>query len=132
MLHRINLVHLSLQGGGVVNKLNHYNSSSSDISRAATFGSVSECSTPFISPHGTPVPFNRSRHNSAQGRLCRSRHSSGLAPYRYNAASAANFSPMALNNLNNPYSPQPSTPVAVSGDEMMGKKKRRPEKKPTV
>ena len=37
-----------------------FNSASSDISRAATFGSTSECSTPFISPHGTPVPFNRS------------------------------------------------------------------------
>lgn len=36
-----------------------FNSASSDISRAATFGSTSECSTPFISPHGTPVPFNR-------------------------------------------------------------------------
>ena len=59
-----------------------FGSSGSDISRAATFGSASECSTPFISPHGTPIPFNRSRHNSAQGRLCRSRHSSGVAPYR--------------------------------------------------
>ena len=63
--------------------------SGSDISRAATFGSASESSTPFISPQGTPIPFNRfafnsmswiqsnfilrSRHNSAQGRLCRSR-----------------------------------------------------------
>lgn len=62
-----------------------FGSSGSDISRAATFGSTSECSTPFISPHGTPIPFNRSRHNSAQGRLCRSRHSSGLGeehPYQ--------------------------------------------------
>ena len=60
-----------------------FGSSGSDISRAATFGSASECSTPFISPHGTPIPFNRSRHNSAQGRLCsRSRHSSGVGPYR--------------------------------------------------
>ncbi|XP_059082606.1 uncharacterized protein LOC131880102 isoform X2 [Tigriopus californicus] len=92
-----------------------FGSSSSDISRAATFGSTSECSTPFISPHGTPIPFNRSRHNSAQGRLCRSRHSSGLGTYgRYNNA----FSPMALNNLNNPYSPQPSTPLAVVEDPM--------------
>ncbi len=93
------------------------NSASSD---AATFGSTSECSTPFISPHGTPVPFNRSRHNSAQGRLCRSRHSSGLAAapgsaghYRYNMT----FSPMALNNLNNPYSPQPSTPLTTPDHE---------------
>ena len=62
-----------------------FGSSGSDISRAATFGSASECSTPFISPHGTPIPFNRSRHNSAQGRLCRSRHSSGVGPYRYAA-----------------------------------------------
>lgn len=95
-----------------------FNSSSSDISRAATFGSASECSTPFISPHGTPIPFNRSRHNSAQGRLCRSRHSSGLAaagPYRYNPA----FSPMALNNLNNPYSPQPATPLGNHMDQDM-------------
>ena len=73
-------------GGQVVQgmqaKLN-FGSSGSDVSRAATFGSASECSTPFISPHGTPIPFNRSRHNSAQGRLCsRSRHSSGLGPYR--------------------------------------------------
>merc|ERR1712165_648293 len=68
-------------GGAVVSvgqKIPNFNSSSSDISRAATFGSASESSTPFISPHGTPIPFNRSRHNSAQGRLCRSRHSSGL------------------------------------------------------
>ena len=69
--------------GGMQTKLN-FGSSGSDVSRAATFGSASECSTPFISPHGTPIPFNRSRHNSAQGRLCsRSRHSSGLGPYRY-------------------------------------------------
>ena len=88
---------------------NNFGSSSSDTSRAATFGSTSECSTPFISPHGTPIPFNRSRHNSAQGRLCRSRHSSGLGPYR--GAYSMTFSPMALNNLNNPYSPQPSTPL---------------------
>ena len=51
----------------------HPSGSGSDISRAATFGSASESSTPFISPQGTPIPFNRSRHNSAQGRLCRSR-----------------------------------------------------------
>merc|ERR1712051_164192 len=94
-----------------------FGSSGSDISRAATFGSASECSTPFISPHGTPIPFNRSRHNSAQGRLCRSRHSSGLAPYRYNIQT---FSPMALNNLNNPYSPQPATPVGTVVEEMFG------------
>lgn len=93
-----------------------FGSSGSDISRAATFGSASECSTPFISPHGTPIPFNRSRHNSAQGRLCRSRHSSGVGPYRYTVTP---FSPMALSNLNNPYSPQPSTPVgSMSGEEM--------------
>jgi len=97
-----------------------FGSSGSDISRAATFGSASECSTPFISPHGTPIPFNRSRHNSAQGRLCRSRHSSGvmsgIGPYRYTVAP---FSPMALSNLNNPYSPQPSTPVgSTSGEEV--------------
>ena len=68
--------------GQGMTKLN-FGSSGSDVSRAATFGSASECSTPFISPHGTPIPFNRSRHNSAQGRLCsRSRHSSGLGPYR--------------------------------------------------
>ena len=73
-------LHMLPQG----NPKNPYGSAGSDISRAATFGSASECSTPFISPHGTPIPFNRSRHNSAQGRLCRSRHSSGVAvgPYR--------------------------------------------------
>ena len=93
-----------------------FNSSSSDISRAATFGSASECSTPFISPHGTPIPFNRSRHNSAQGRLCRSRHSSGVGgPFRYNPA----FSPMALNNLTNLYSPQPASPVGKHHDQDM-------------
>merc|ERR1712223_783681 len=93
-----------------------FGSSGSDISRAATFGSASECSTPFISPHGTPIPFNRSRHNSAQGRLCRSRHSSGVGPYRYTVTP---FSPMALRNLNKPYSPQPSTPVgSTSGEEV--------------
>ena len=105
-------------GGAVVSvgqKIPNFNSSSSDISRAATFGSASESSTPFISPHGTPIPFNRSRHNSAQGRLCRSRHSSGLAPYRYNIQT---FSPMALNNLNNPYSPQPATPVGTVVEDM--------------
>merc|ERR1719414_2549246 len=107
-------------GGAVVSvgqKIPNFNSSSSDISRAATFGSASESSTPFISPHGTPIPFNRSRHNSAQGRLCRSRHSSGLAPYRYNIQT---FSPMALSNLNNPYSPQPATPVGTVVEEMFG------------
>ena len=71
-------LHMLPQG----NSKNPYGSAGSDISRAATFGSASECSTPFISPHGTPIPFNRSRHNSAQGRLCRSRHSSGVGPYR--------------------------------------------------
>ena len=105
-------LHLLPSGGSVVLGPGgqKFNSSSSDISRAATFGSASESSTPFISPHGTPIPFNRSRHNSAQGRLCRSRHSSGVAPYRYNMT----FSPMALNNLNNPYSPQPATPVGTT------------------
>ena len=113
MLHNLRVTAIVL-----ICVLGNGGSSSSDISRAATFGSTSECSTPFISPHGTPVPFNRSRHNSAQGRLCRSRHSSGLTnataaggPFRaYN--NMAPFSPMALNNLNNPYSPQPSTPLA--------------------
>ena len=72
-------LHMLPQG----NSKNPYGSAGSDTSRAATFGSASECSTPFISPHGTPIPFNRSRHNSAQGRLCsRSRHSSGVGPYR--------------------------------------------------
>lgn len=66
---------------------------------------------------GTVSHRNRSHSPLTQGRLCRSRHSSGLGPYRYNAA--ANFSPMALNNLNNPYSPQPSTPVATTGEDMM-------------
>merc|ERR1712088_1095997 len=88
-----------------------FGSSGSDISRAATFGSASECSTPFISPQGTPIPFNRSRHNSAQGRLCRSRHSSGLPVYARYQQPAMPYSPMALNNLNNPFSPQPSTPA---------------------
>jgi hypothetical protein len=36
-------------------------------------------------------------------------------PYRYNPA----FSPMALNNLNNPYSPQPATPVGNHLDQDM-------------
>jgi len=124
-----------VQAGGGAQKLANFNSSSnSDISRAATFGSASECSTPFISPHGTPIPFNRSRHNSAQGRLCRSRHSSGVGvgPYRYanvvqssgpagggaggglSALNVTPYSPMALNNLNNPYSPQPATPVSTT------------------
>merc|ERR1719452_364138 len=90
----------------------HPSGSGSDISRAATFGSASESSTPFISPQGTPIPFPRSRHNSAQGRLVRSRHSSGVpnagGGYRYQTMP---YSPMALNNLNNPFSPQPSTPI---------------------
>ena len=59
----------------------------------------------------------RSRHNSAQGRLCRSRHSSGVplagpTGYRYQTMP---YSPMALNNLNNPFSPQPSTPAGGTG-----------------
>merc|ERR550517_2457737 len=69
---------LHLLPGNSGAKQQHPSGSGSDISRAATFGSASESSTPFISPQGTPIPFNRSRHNSAQGRLCRSRHSSGL------------------------------------------------------
>uniref|UniRef100_A0A0K2SVS8 Putative LOC100876563 [Megachile rotundata] n=1 Tax=Lepeophtheirus salmonis TaxID=72036 RepID=A0A0K2SVS8_LEPSM len=89
-----------------------YGSNGSDISRAATFGSTSECSTPFISPQATPVHFSRSRHNSAQGRLCRSRHSSGVGYYKY----VNNFSPVALNNLNNPFSPQPGTPMNLMDD----------------
>ena len=115
-------LHLLPAGANGGQKLPNFNSSSnSDISRAATFGSASECSTPFISPHGTPIPFNRSRHNSAQGRLCRSRHSSGalgVVPPGYRYANtiniAAPYSPMALNNLNNPYSPQPATPVSTT------------------
>ena len=39
-----------------------------------------------------------------------------LGPYRYNNST---FSPMALNNLNNPYSPQPSTPNATGEVIMM-------------
>jgi len=115
-------LHMLPQGGGPggvpgATTKGPFGSSGSDISRAATFGSASECSTPFISPHGTPIPFNRSRHNSAQGRLCRSRHSSGVGlPFRYNVTP---FSPMALSNLNNPYSPQPSTPVgSTSGEDV--------------
>merc|ERR1719474_1993456 len=115
-------------GGG---RQQHPSGSGSDISRAATFGSASESSTPFISPMGTPIPFIRSRHNSASGRLCRSRHSSGVPlertfsrqysgnnvqTYTGNESnierqysnSTAPYSPMALNNLNNPFSPQPS------------------------
>ena len=42
-------------GGG----RNHHLSGCSDVSRAATYGSASESSTPFISPQGTPIPFNR-------------------------------------------------------------------------
>jgi len=105
---------LHLLPGNVSNggRQQHPSGSGSDISRAATFGSASESSTPFISPQGTPIPFNRSRHNSAQGRLCRSRHSSGVpiaaGGYRYQTMP---YSPMALNNLNNPFSPQPSTPI---------------------
>eukprot|EP00092_Neocalanus_flemingeri_P010668 GFUD01011492.1.p1 GENE.GFUD01011492.1~~GFUD01011492.1.p1 ORF type:complete len:1056 (-),score=265.28 GFUD01011492.1:937-4104(-) len=105
---------LHLLPGNVNNggRQQHPSGSGSDISRAATFGSASESSTPFISPQGTPIPFNRSRHNSAQGRLCRSRHSSGVpiagGGYRYQTMP---YSPMALNNLNNPFSPQPSTPI---------------------
>jgi len=102
-------------GGNSNNGRQQHPSGSSDVSRAATFGSASESSTPFISPQSTPIPFNRSRHNSAQGRLCRSRHSSGVpltggpaGGYRYQTMP---YSPMALNNLNNPFSPQPSTPI---------------------
>ena len=71
---------------------------------------------------------------SLQGRLCRSRHSSGVGvgPYRYanvvqssgpagggaggglSALNVTPYSPMALNNLNNPYSPQPATPVSTT------------------
>ena len=40
-------------------QLSSFSGSGSDISRAATFGSASESSTPFISPQGTPIPFNR-------------------------------------------------------------------------
>ena len=36
-----------------------------------------------------------------------------LYHHRYNNT----FSPMALNNLNNPYSPQPSTPVACHPED---------------
>jgi len=104
-----------LPGGGVngqQGRQQHPSGSGSDISRAATFGSASESSTPFISPQGTPIPFNRSRHNSAQGRLCtRSRHSSGLPVYARYQQPSMPYSPMALNNLNNPFSPQPSTPA---------------------
>lgn len=38
----------------------------------------------------------------------------GGTGYRYNMT----FSPMALNNLNNPYSPQPSTPISTMEGEM--------------
>lgn len=106
-------LHLLPGGGanGQQGRQQHPSGSGSDISRAATFGSASESSTPFISPQGTPIPFNRSRHNSAQGRLCRSRHSSGLPVYARYQQPAMPYSPMALNNLNNPFSPQPSTPA---------------------
>ena len=122
---------LHLLPGNSGGRQQHPSGSGSDISRAATFGSASESSTPFISPQGTPIPFNRSRHNSAQGRLCRSRHSSGVPLERQYSRQysgnniqtyAANestierqysntttpYSPMALSNLNNPFSPQPS------------------------
>jgi len=111
-------VHL-LPGGG----RNHHASGCSDVSRAATYGSASESSTPFISPQGTPIPFNRSRHNSAQPRLCRSRHSSGLSlptQYANNIQHRFNtmpYSPGALSNLNNPFSPQPSTPLQCTDQE---------------
>merc|ERR1719167_1933018 len=127
-------LHLLPGGGanGQQRRQQHPSGSGSDISRAATFGSASESSTPFISPMGTPIPFIRSRHNSASGRLCsRSRHSSGVPlertfsrQYSGNSVqtytgnestierqysnSTAPYSPMALNNLNNPFSPQPS------------------------
>jgi len=122
---------LHLLPGNSGGRQQHPSGSGSDISRAATFGSASESSTPFISPQGTPIPFNRSRHNSAQGRLCRSRHSSGVplerqysrqysgssvqaytgtepALDRQYSTTATPYSPMALSNLNNPFSPQPS------------------------
>ena len=122
---------LHLLPGNSGGRQQHPSGSGSDISRAATFGSASESSTPFISPQGTPIPFNRSRHNSAQGRLCRSRHSSGvplerqysrqysgsnIQTYtgtestldRQYSSTATPYSPMALSNLNNPFSPQPS------------------------
>lgn len=130
---------LHLLPGG--NGRQQHPSGGSDISRAATFGSASESSTPFISPMGTPVPFAmRSRHNSASGRLCgpRSRHGSGvplerqfsrqysgnnvqsfsgndggLESRQYSNATAP-YSPMALNNLNNPFSPQPAQILDMS------------------
>jgi len=114
-------VHLLPGGGG----RNHHPSGCSDVSRAATYGSASESSTPFISPQGTPIPFNRSRHNSAQPRLCRSRHSSGLSlgtQYIPNTRVGFNtmpYSPGALSNLNNPFSPQPSTPCQPPETEQM-------------
>jgi hypothetical protein len=109
-------IHLLPGGGG----RNHHPSGCSDVSRAATYGSASESSTPFISPQSTPIPFNnRSRHNSAQPRLCRSRHSSGLTinPQYSNRFNTNPYSPGALSNLNNPFSPQPATPVQCSDQE---------------
>ena len=104
-------LHLLPGSGG---RQQHPSGSGSDISRAATFGSASESSTPFISPMGTPIPFircvpdvsplpstnrcvARSRHNSASGRLCRSRHSSGVPLERsfsrqYSGSSVAAYS----------------------------------------
>ena len=123
-----------------------FSGSGSDISRAATFGSASESSTPFISPQGTPIPFNRfgfikefslSSVLSGLGIIllkggcagagikqyssdeivfssiyCKTsdysnvRHSSGLPVYARYQQPAMPYSPMALNNLNNPFSPQ--------------------------
>jgi len=109
-----------LPGGGRSSGHNHgvnFNSAASDISLSANYGSESECSTPFISPHGTPIPFNRSRHSSAQGRLCRSRHSSGIAgPFGGKPYPA--FCPLAFTNLNNPFSPQPTTPLLTYQDQV--------------
>lgn len=109
-----------LPGGSRSSGYQNFNSGASDISLAGTFGSESECSTPFISPHGTPIHFNRSRHSSAQGRLCRSRHSSGIAgPFSGNSMKGyAPFCPVAFTNLNNPYSPQPTTPYVNYQDQV--------------
>ena len=79
----------------------HPSGSGTDISRAATFCSASESSTSFISPQGTPITFNRIRHKLK----CRSRHSSGVPKQ------TIHYSPMDVNNLNKPFSPQPSTHI---------------------
>ena len=49
---------VTISGSGGGGRQQHPSGSGSDISRAATFGSASESSTPFISPMGTPIPFN--------------------------------------------------------------------------